>query len=386
MSRRTFIQTILTIILLFILTTGVYLYTSGYRVRRETTQKVDIEKTGMLSAKSTPKGAAVYYDDKVVTATDDTLSGLTPGKHKIKIIKNGYVPWSKEIEVFPELVTDITAVLISQTPTLQPLTNTGAKAPSVSSSMNKLAYFSKDSEKPGIWVIPLVQGAISLFRSDPYIVIQDKGKNMYSDGSTIIWSPDDKKLLVAGSEPGKAAFLIDLQTNTSQSTSSAEALQKEWDTEVTKKRTDFIEKLDLPEEIKKLATKVDTLWAPDDKKFLYTEVANDSVNYKVYNLEKPIPVGENVNTVVMSLPSKEPQPKVTWYIDSFHLITTLMDPIEKNRGVIRLIRIDGTNYTEIYNGTLYSDQVYAVPSGDKLIMLTSFKSAGQTDLYTIGIR
>ena len=32
------------------------------------------------------------------------------------------------------------------------------------------------------------------------------------------------------------------------------------------------------------------------------------------------------------------------------------------------------------------NSVFAVPSGDKIIVLTSFKSGEQTDLYTVGIR
>ena len=59
---------------------------------------------------------------------------------------------------------------------------------------------------------------------------------------------------------------------------------------------------------------------------------------------------------------------------------------EKNRGTISIIRIDGTNKTEIYNNTMYSDNVYSGPGGDKLIMLTTFKSTGATNLYTLGIR
>jgi len=56
------------------------------------------------------------------------------------------------------------------------------------------------------------------------------------------------------------------------------------------------------------------------------------------------------------------------------------------KGRISLIRIDGTNKVEIYNGALYSDNVYSAPGGDKLIILTGFKSNAQTDLYTLGIR
>lgn len=385
MSKKVVIETLLTIAIMLGITTLLFLYTSGYRLQKEKEKNIDLKETGMISAKSLPKGATIFLDGKAETATDDTLAGILPGIHTLRIVKNGYIEWKKDIEVFPELVTDITAVLVSQTPRLEPLTNTGAKAPSISPSLNKLAYFSKDPAKPGIWIIPLGQGALSLFRSDPYIVIQDKSKNTYSDGKELVWSPDEKKILVETDTPSKA-FLVDLQTNTAQATSSVEPLKKKWTEETTKKIQDFIERLEIPQNIKEYAVSNKTIWSPDDKKFLYTVKNGDKIDYKVYNMEKPIPVGEKVDNLVFTLPANVEQPKITWYYDSFHLITTTMDPKTPNRGTISMIRIDGTNNTEIYNNSLYSDQVYSAPGGDKLIILTSFKSGSQSDLYTIGIK
>jgi lysophospholipid acyltransferase (LPLAT)-like uncharacterized protein len=59
---------------------------------------------------------------------------------------------------------------------------------------------------------------------------------------------------------------------------------------------------------------------------------------------------------------------------------------EVDKGIISLIRIDGTNKTEIYNNKIYSNNVFSAPSWDKIIVLTSFRTEGQSDLYTISIR
>jgi hypothetical protein len=59
---------------------------------------------------------------------------------------------------------------------------------------------------------------------------------------------------------------------------------------------------------------------------------------------------------------------------------------EENWGTISLIRIDGTNKVEVYSQSLHSQKVFSVPSGDKIIILTTFKSGDKTDLYTVGIR
>jgi hypothetical protein len=128
------------------------------------------------------------------------------------------------------------------------------------------------------------------------------------------------------------------------------------------------------------------MWSPDEKKFMYTVQNGDSLEYRVYDLEKPIPVGEKADDLVFTTKVSDMQPQVSWYSDSFHLIMVEGNVQKDSRGVISLIRIDGTNKTEIYNSVLMSDKVFCVPTGDKIIILTTFKSGGQEDLYTIGIR
>ena len=102
-------------------TTLLYLFLAGWRPNLDLSggyfqPSVNVKQTGMISAKSNPQAANVYLDGKLITSTNNSLSGIQPGKHNLRIVKNGYVEWQKDIEVFPELVTDITAVLISQTP------------------------------------------------------------------------------------------------------------------------------------------------------------------------------------------------------------------------------------------------------------------------------
>ncbi|KKU30623.1 MAG: hypothetical protein UX44_C0017G0006 [candidate division WWE3 bacterium GW2011_GWA1_46_21] len=360
-----------------------YLYTAGYRLDKEK-NKIDLSRTGMIGAKSIPEGANIYVDGQLTSATNDTISAVTPGKHTLRMLKNGFVTWTKEIEVFPELVTDITAILVSQTPRLEPLTNTGARLPTISPSLSKLAFFTKDSTSPGVWVIPLTNAGLSLFRSTPYAALEDTAYNFYSDGKAIEWAPDEKSLLVLDAKDNY--YLVDLNANTAESTSAPELLRQTWNQELAKKRADFIAKVNLPQELKEIATAPDTIWSPDDKKFLYTETTGTTISYKVYNMEKPLPVGEKVETVVFTIDTKNPKPKVSWYADSFHLILIENYSDQEYKGTIGLIRIDGTNKTVVYNNSMYSDMVFSAPGGDKIIVLTSLKSGEQTDLYTVGIR
>lgn len=382
--KKNWFQTLTTLFILLGITTLIFLYTSGYRLQRDEEQVVDLTKTGMISAKSIPEGASVYLNDKLITATDDTIPGIEPGMHDLKIVKKGYEEWTKEIEVFEELVTDITAVLVSQSPQFEPLTNSGARNPSVSPSLKNLAYFSKDEASPGVWVIPIDQGGLNLFRATPSVVLEDTRVNKYSDGLSIEWGPDEKQLLVQTQED--VYYLVDLETNTAITVQDADLIRTEWDETLEKKRAAFVAELEIPQEIKDLALSQDVLWSPDEKKFLYKVQDGDTLYYKVYNMEKPLPVGEKVETTVFTTNVNELQPQITWYADSFHLVLTEGDIENEQQGTISLIRIDGTNKVEIYGRDLYSPYVYSAPSGDKIIILTSFKSDGKTDLYTIGIR
>ena len=379
------IQTLITLVAVLLLSVGVYLYTSGYRLsRKQNEPTVNIKKTGLISARSIPEGANVYINGVLYTTTDDTISSLDPGEYTLRVLKNGFVPWEKTVNVMAELATDITAVLVSQTPRLEPLTNTGARNPVVSPSLEKLAYFSKDGEESGIWIIPLGNQGLNIFRSAPYVAIEDTAATIFSNGNSIEWSEDEEQLLVQTQD--EMFYLVDINSRTIESTASPDLARVSWETDELEKRTKFLDKLSVSEEINSLALDPNSVWAPDEMKFLTVGDNGTELEYKVYNLEKPLPIDEKVENTVLTINKNDPQPNLTWYSDSFHLIVTELEPNENKRGKISLIRIDGTNKTEIYNNSIYFDNVYSTPGGDKLIFLTSFKSSEQTDLYTIGIR
>jgi len=338
----------------------------------------------MISAKSQPEGANVYLDGKLITATNNSISGVDLGKHKLKIIKNGYVTWEKEIEVFPELVTDITAMLISQTPRLEPLTNTGARKPTLSYSLEKLAFFSKDPESSGVWIVSFKDQGLSFFGNSAKNAVKDTNFVKYSEGKNITWSPDEDELLIETAD--SKFYLVNLGTNNVSPVTNPNETIDTWNKKIQKKRLDFISKIEIPEDKVKIASAEDTIWSPDNKKFIYKKTENGKLKYFIYNMEKPLPVGEKVETEVFETDEKVSQPKITWYSDSFHIILVENFDSQNHRGKISIVRIDGTNKVEIYSNTLYSNDVYTTINGDKLVILTTFKSGDQTDLYTLGIR
>ncbi len=225
---------------------------------------------------------------------------------------------------------------------------------------------------------------LSIFRPNSSIVLVDTTRVKYSGAKSIEWSYDDKNLIIEG--PNGVNYMADLVNNTAETTTSPQIARDTWISELDKKRTAFVEKIDIPDNVRNIALSPKSEWSPDQKKFMYTVQSGDMMSYYVYNLEKPLPIGENRETTVMSLKASDPQPKLVWYPDSYHFVVVEGDILNNKKGTISLVRIDGTNKTEIYNNTLYSDLVFSSPSGDRILIITSFKSSGQTDLYSVSIR
>jgi len=395
MHKRYLLKGFITTLIILGVSGIIYLYTAGYRLEKNKNEiPIDFTVTGMINAKSIPEGATVYLNDEIKTATNSSIGGIAPGIYNLKIVKSGFTPWEKNIEVFPELVTDITAVLVSKTPRIEPLTQTGATNPAISPTLSTIAYFSQDDKNPGVWTLPLNPARLNIFSATPSVVLEDTTYTKFSQGLNIFWSPDEKQLLIQQDE--NSYYLAELGTRTAKTVTNWLEIKEGWDLALTEKRSALLEKLDISEELKELALHKETIWSPDGKKFLYKiENQNGQNEYRVYNMENPLPVGENVDTLVLTTEkylgngqeATAIAPKFSWYADSFHLIVLQREMNETdNRGQVSLIRIDGTNKTEIYNNKIYSDNIFSSPNGDKIILLTSFRTTDQIDLYTVSVR
>ena len=137
MTRNTFISIFGVLALLILITTGIFLYAQGYRLdfRQRT-----LTATGIILAKSLPEGAQVYLDGELTTATNSTLSGVKPGTYQVKIERDGYFPWEKNIEVKAGLVTEIIALLPPLSPSLTAVTQEGARLVTSAPSGVKAAF------------------------------------------------------------------------------------------------------------------------------------------------------------------------------------------------------------------------------------------------------
>lgn len=64
-----------------------------------------------LYVQSSPAGADVYLDERLVSTTPFQLSDIAPGRHTIRIDMQGYRPWSAPVSIERRALTKISAVL-----------------------------------------------------------------------------------------------------------------------------------------------------------------------------------------------------------------------------------------------------------------------------------
>src|SRR5436853_327324 len=125
LRKQLFVPAII-LLMLILVTTVIVLYGRGYRLFfHEGEPKVG--NTGLLNITSTPKGSQVYIDRHLTTATDNTIN-LTPGKYTIKISKDGFSDWQKDIQIVKEDVTNVDATLFPIRPTLQSISTFGVES------------------------------------------------------------------------------------------------------------------------------------------------------------------------------------------------------------------------------------------------------------------
>jgi len=336
-----------------------------------------LEKTGMILAKSRPDGAKVFLDGKLVTATNNPLQGLKPGKYDLKIVKDGFFEWSKKVEVKEELVTEVDALLIPLSPALTPLTATGMRSPMLSSNRDRIAFL-KSGEKPGIYTLALTgQTLLGFLRASINPLALDTEELAFSAAEGIFWSPNDAEMLVQMNQQGFYRLRLGPE-GTVEATSSAAPTAAEWEEISLAKARLMASRIKVPRNLEQIATASATPWSPDENKFTYRRESEETTEFWVYDGSEPLAVTRNRNNMVLKTTEPE-KVKMSWFADSQHLILV-------GDGTVSLIEIDGTNETQVYSGNLASDAVFPTPGGDKLIILTSFVEGAAPNLYAISLR
>ena len=223
----------LPLIFIAVATVLLILYGRGFRPDFTNKPVVGIKPTGLLSATSDPIGSQVYVNGELKTATNNSLN-LDPGIYTVKIAKEGYIPWQKQLRLQGEVVNRTDAFLFPTSPSLSPLTTIGIEKPLLSPDGTKISYIvpvtndGTTNKKAGLWVYELVDRPLGLNRDPKQLGTAEPAFNF--SGNTITWSPDSQQILVDNTSSirlyntNKANDFQDISAN-------ATFIQKDWEDE-----------------------------------------------------------------------------------------------------------------------------------------------------------
>jgi len=374
-------------------------YAKGYR---PSLKNRALEGTGLLAANSYPKGATVFINDKLTTATDDTLN-LPPGEYQVKIAKDGYISWEKTLKLEPELVTQTNTRLFPSVPDLKPLTFSGATNPLPSPDGEKIVFSVNNATtdtKNGLYVLDLLDRPFSL-NSDPRQISRTSAKYDLVKAQ-LVWSPDSSQILATlnQGETNEINLLLSPTSFTDIAdfkdvTARLPVILKEWQDIQAKK---FHEQLKtLPEPMRLIATASAKMvaFSPDEKKMLYVATASAQLaenlipslpatstqkqtraiepkNYYIYDLE------EDKNFLIAPFNQEAP---IIWYPDSNHVIMV------ENAKII-IAEYDATNRHTVYAGPFSQNFIFPWPNGSRLIILASLNGGSNLppNLYSINLK
>lgn len=399
--RKSFLYTILTLIVVIIAGFFVSFLAKGYRI---STKTGTITGTGIISVNSTPDQASVYLDNHLTAATNSTINSLTPKKYTVKIVKEGYINWEKQIEVKEGLVSEIKATLYRTIPTVYPLTYTGAGNILVSPDSLKMVYVVPDSEDPnlisskksGLWVWPMSDRGISFGRGNEPKQIGASAGLDYSKAQ-FRWSPDSTQVLATFPDRDLLFDIDKFNDPPRDITAISQVTLKSWDSQ---QKSRDLTKLQSIKDIILRKTASDSAvlkWSPDETKVLYSP---DGQSFKITDLV------ENKQYELPKLSSAQTKPKtasesaqlINWMPDSEHLVLaenletrvsqtsepsslTSSFPLAK----ISIIEIDGFNKSEIYVGNLDPQNVVVWPDSSRLVIISSLPTATASKPNLFGI-
>lgn len=419
-------------------------YAKGQRPSSDGT----VRETGLLVANSFPTAAEIYINDKLTSATDDTLN-LNPGEYQIEIRKEGYTSWKKKFQIEKQIVTQTNALLFPSVPSLSPVTFTGVENLVPAPDGQKLVFHTASASaeaKNGLYVADLTDSPLSLQRGARQISTESRIMDL--ETAHIIWSPDSSELIVTDGDNYRLLDLsqvneIDTMTDISL---QAETILSSWEEEMYLRERQILAKF--PDEIVSVATSsaVNVYFSPDQEKMLYTATQEvvlpeqiippvtaastqmqqrtlkpgetyiydrkEDRNFLIGNLEqnntrveKKLLVQEITNQPLtleaspsaflqlQASTSAQTAEKFQAYHSGLFSGNLQWYPdsahvIRTLRDRINIVQYDSSNEVTVYGGPFSPAFVYPWSNGDKLLILTSFTQTTQSplNLYAIQLK
>ncbi len=384
----------------FFIITATYiisLIARGYRFSLQDGFKLN--PTGMISAVSRPKGASVYIDDKLTTATDDTIN-LSPGIYQLKIAKDGFIPWQKTVTVKPETVYQADIQLFSTVPNLKPITLTGAINPAVNIDNNKIVYAvasASATKDNGLYLLESAGLPVSLIRSESRQIANDTPTINWADFE-FTFSPNSRQILATNSSK-EINYLLSLDTPISSQelvdvTPDINTINLDWQNQTTTIITLRLQTI--PKAIQPLIATDSAKhlqFSSDDNKLFYLAQTDGNIqpnlitppparstqdeqrqikanHYYVYDLK------DDTNFLIGS---KDEVLHPSWVSNTSNLTFV-------NQDNLKVIDYDGTNKQVIFSSNFDPNLVIPWAGGDKIIILTTPYPGAPKNFYSISIK
>lgn len=416
----------------------------GYRL----TSDGIVKGAGLLAANSFPTGAEVIVNDKLVSATDDTLY-LEPGAYSVEIRKDGYTPWKKSVNIEAELVTQTNATLFPIAPSISRLTFTGISNISPSPDGQKVIYYTASQSaqrKNGLYVLELGNNLPISLERGPRQIAEDVTSLKLAEAE-FIWSPDSSEILII---TDSKQVLVPINQVSDLRTLSDVSFQKkqilsEWESEMYLKERQFLGAF--PPEIVAVATESakNVYLSPDKKRMIYTastavtlpeelipalparssqpeerilqpgsiyvydreedrnfKIANEPKNSKA--MSKRLLATDLFNPTALSITSSpsaftklqasasaQTVSQFNQYYSSLYAETLQWFPDSRHLffvqdNAVKIVEYDGTNVFTLYSGPFEKSFVYPWPDGSRIMIMTRFSPDAPINLYAIELK
>jgi hypothetical protein len=383
----------------FLGTYVVTLFARGYRPGFQPQNGLTLSATGLLSVTSRPKSASVYIDDRLITATDDTVN-LSPKEYLVKIVKDGYIPWQKTARIKKEIVFQTDAQLFRSAPDLNPVTLSGALNPVISPDKSKVIYSVASASATldnGLYLIELASSPLVLTKNTPRQIAKNFPGIDWSKAK-FVFSPNSRQILVNFGHPSPN-YLLNLDIAINQSTllditARLPIIKNEW--QIQEQELTQIRLNRLPVDLQPLVSTESAnliAFSPGDDKVLY--LANQSGQIPE-NLITP-PPAQSTQSQARSIV------KDNYYVydlkdDTNFLIgsrNTVLNPfwlpnstnlIYIDNQSIKAVDYDATNKVTVFTGIFSPDNVFPWADGTKIITLTAAYQGAAENLYAVTIR
>lgn len=370
----------------------------GYQINLRRHGLPTLQATGLLSVISKPKGASVYLNDHLVTATDDTLN-LPPDTYRLKIVKDGFLPWQKDILIQKELVTQVESQLFRLAPDLQPITSSGVIHPAISPDLTKIIFAvasASASKDNGLYLAELNSPLIPLTRNLPKQIATNSQTIDWSK-CTFVFSPNSSQVLATFPSGLHLVLNLNQPITTTQLydvTPTLSIIAREWQqqeqaiitAQLTKIPTELVQFI-ATDSAKNIS------YSSDNGKVLYLATTSVSLPdqfitppinrnhqpqdrslqpgfYYVYDLK------EDTNYLLGSVIDLQ---NPFWLANSNNLVFT-------RDNTIQTIEYDGTNTQTIFAGQFDATIISPWSDGAKIATFISPYTGAPKNLYSITIR